>query len=154
MGQQQLLLLVLGIVIVGIAVVAGIQAFSEGKSKSERDAAAGDAMRIVSDIQAWMMKPAAFGGGAGTSDEVNFTKLGYPKAESGETVGVQSNETEYYTMSGCYTVSGQANGVVELTVKLKDPKQSDGSCDETYATVKVSGPKVDDIEWSYGPTGG
>ena len=52
MGQQQLLLLVLGIVIVGIAVVAGITAFSEGKDKADRDAAAADAMRIVSDVQA------------------------------------------------------------------------------------------------------
>jgi hypothetical protein len=64
MGQQQLLLLVLGIVIVGIAVVAGIQAFSEGKDKADRDAMVTDAMRVISDIQAWKLKPAAFGGGA------------------------------------------------------------------------------------------
>ena len=62
MGQQQLLLLVLGIVIVGIAVVAGIQAFSEGKQKAEQDAAVSDAMRIISDVQAWKLKPGAFGG--------------------------------------------------------------------------------------------
>ena len=34
MGQQQLLLLVLGIVIVGLAVVVGIQAFGENQKKA------------------------------------------------------------------------------------------------------------------------
>jgi Tfp pilus assembly ATPase PilU len=34
MGQQQLLLLVLGIVIVGLAVVVGIQAFSENQKQA------------------------------------------------------------------------------------------------------------------------
>ena len=38
MGQQQLLLLVLGIVIVGLAVVVGIQAFSENQRKANADA--------------------------------------------------------------------------------------------------------------------
>ena len=71
MGQQQLLLLVLGIVIVGIAVVAGIQAFSEGKQKAEQDAAVSDAMRIISDLQAWYLKPTAFGGG-GEATEFNW----------------------------------------------------------------------------------
>ena len=49
MGQQQLLLLVLGIVIVGLAVVVGIQAFSENQKKSNADALVNDAIRIASD---------------------------------------------------------------------------------------------------------
>ena len=38
MGQQQLLLLVLGIVIVGLSVVLGINAFSENRIKASADA--------------------------------------------------------------------------------------------------------------------
>ena len=91
MGQQQLLLLVLGIVIVGIAVVAGIQAFSEGKVKAEQDAAISDAMRIISDTQAWKLKPSAFGGGA---DADGFTGV------SMKALGYQSNP--YITTNGCY----------------------------------------------------
>ncbi len=98
MGQQQLLLLVLGIVIVGIAVVAGITAFSEGKDKADRDAASSDAMRLISDLQAWKLKPAAFGGGASASGftGVSFTSIGIP---SGSLTG-----GNYTTTNGCYTL--------------------------------------------------
>ena len=57
MGQQQLLLLVLGIVIVGLAVVVGIQAFGENQKKANTDAVVNDAIRIASDAQAWALKP-------------------------------------------------------------------------------------------------
>ncbi len=157
MGQQQLLLLVLGIVIVGIAVVAGIQAFSEGKSKSERDAAASDAMRIVSDAQAWRLKPQAFGGGAGkdlSSYSLKFQDLGYPNATTttvdGQQVegnGVQANGT-YKTVSGCYTLSSLQGGIATLSIELLD---ADGvSCSgEEYARVNIMGTTSNDIIWTY-----
>lgn len=59
MGQQQLLLLVLGIVIVGLAVVVGIQAFSENQKQANADQMVNDAIRIASDAQAWKLKPGA-----------------------------------------------------------------------------------------------
>ncbi|HEX9952181.1 MAG TPA: hypothetical protein VGB53_10460, partial [Rubricoccaceae bacterium] len=62
MGQQQLLLLVLGIVVVGLAVVVGIQAFGENQKKANADAITNDVIRIASDAQAWSLKPTAFGG--------------------------------------------------------------------------------------------
>ena len=67
MGQQQLLLLVLGIVIVGLAVVVGIQAFAENQKKANADALVMTSMRIASDAQAWLRKPAAFGGAVTSS---------------------------------------------------------------------------------------
>ncbi len=88
MGQQQLLLLVLGIVIVGLAVVVGIQAFSENQKKANADALVNDAIRIASDAQAWMLKPTAFGGGGNScgtgactwdapAPGLTFSQLGY-----------------------------------------------------------------------------
>ena len=77
MGQQQLLLLVLGIVIVGLAVVVGIQAFGENQKKANSDALVNDGVRIASDAQAWVLKPKAFGGGAGKFTGIDLTKLGY-----------------------------------------------------------------------------
>ena len=49
MGQQQLLLLVLGIVIVGLAVVVGIQAFSENQKQSNADMMVNDAIRAQAE---------------------------------------------------------------------------------------------------------
>jgi hypothetical protein len=63
MGQQQLLLLVLGIVIVGLAVVAGINAFDENQQKSSEDALTNEAFRLASDAKAWYNKPTQYDGG-------------------------------------------------------------------------------------------
>ena len=83
MGQQQLLLLVLGIVIVGLAVVVGIQAFGENQKKANADAMTNDAIRIASDAQAWSLKPSAFGGGDGKIAGVTLAKLGYTASGTG-----------------------------------------------------------------------
>jgi hypothetical protein len=77
MGQQQLLLLVLGIVIVGLAVVVGIQAFGENQKKSNQDALVNDGVRFASDAQAWALKPDAFGGGSGSFTGLVWQSLGY-----------------------------------------------------------------------------
>ena len=86
MGQQQLLLLVLGIVIVGLAVVVGIQAFGENQRKSSADAMINDGVRIASDTQAWSLKPTAFGGpgelGLAAPVKKLLARLGTPRQTS------------------------------------------------------------------------
>lgn len=100
MGQQQLLLLVLGIVIVGLAVVVGIQAFGENQKKANSDALVNDGVRIASDAQAWVLKPQAFGGGDGSFELLSFEKLGY-KAEGGT----------YTNLNGTFAMAAGAGGV-------------------------------------------
>ncbi len=77
MGQQQLLLLALGIVIVGLSIVVGIAAFAENQKRSNADALVADAVRIASDAQAWSLKPTAFGGGDGSFEGAAFERLVY-----------------------------------------------------------------------------
>ncbi|NQT10046.1 MAG: hypothetical protein HQ573_02625, partial [Desulfobacteraceae bacterium] len=64
MGQQQLLLIVLGTIIVGVAVVVGINMFGQGAVNAERDALLQDVNSIASNAAAYWRKPAALGGGA------------------------------------------------------------------------------------------
>ena len=142
MGQQQLLLLVLGIVIVGIAVVAGIQAFSEGKTKAARDAATSDAMRLISDVQAWKLKPAAFGGGASADNDdfqnVSFASLG---------VKDTSDAGLYVTINGCFELSSSAD---DSTVTVYENPNADSSdCENRIAAVVIEGTNGDDIRWEY-----
>ncbi len=131
MGQQQLLLLVLGIVIVGLAVVVGIQAFSENQKKANADALVNDAIRIASDAQAWMLKPTAFGGGnnscATTCDwsGVSFAQLGYPV-----TSGAYSN------LNGSFTVA--ASGA---TLTITSTSTANGN----QVTVALTGTSPNDI---------
>lgn len=108
MGQQQLLLLVLGIVIVGLSVVVGIQAFGENQKKANADALVSDAIRIASDAQAWKLKPAAFGGGANATKWTNFslTQIGY-------TVDAES---KYNNVNGQFSLTGNdATGPLVIT---------------------------------------
>ena len=78
MGQQQLLLLVLGIVIVGLAVVVGIQAFGENTIKAKQDRYANEALAVAADVVAWQLKPSMLGGNQGGSDlsAVSLAALG------------------------------------------------------------------------------
>jgi hypothetical protein len=62
MGQQQLLLLVLSTVIVGLATVAGIQAFSENQQQATQDALVQRAINIGNDVLAAHNEPSQFGG--------------------------------------------------------------------------------------------
>jgi hypothetical protein len=63
MGQQQLLLLVLGVVIVGLAVVVGLQAFAENQRKSDIDSYTTQGVAMAGDIIAYYQTPVATGGG-------------------------------------------------------------------------------------------
>jgi hypothetical protein len=62
MGQQQLLLLVLATVIVGLATVAGIQAFDENRTQAAADALQQKATTVTSDIKGLDAKPQQMGG--------------------------------------------------------------------------------------------
>lgn len=138
MGQQQLLLLVLGIVIVGLAVVVGIQAFTENMKKSNSDALVNDAIRIASDAQAWLLKPQAFGGGAGDGDFTNFSlaQVGYSTdvADNGDCAA-----GEYGNLNGCFEVTPGAN----LQITGSSLPDSDN---DNQVIVTVSGTTPADIE--------
>lgn len=144
MGQQQLLLLVLGIVIVGIAVVAGIQAFSEGKTKADRDAAQSDAMRVISDMQAWKLKPAAFGGGSGASGftGVSFKAIGIPDSSI--------TNAHYQTTSACIKLTAGASATLDVFVR-----SSSAACAATMptgnkvGTATIAGTTVNSVSWAY-----
>jgi len=63
MGQQQLLLIVLGVIIVGIAVVVGINVFTASASQANRDAVVADLTNLAAMAQQYYRKPVALGGG-------------------------------------------------------------------------------------------
>lgn len=63
MGQQQLLLLVLGVIIIGIAIVLGINLFQAGAEQSAKDQLVSQAIVIGSNAQQYYKKPTTMGGG-------------------------------------------------------------------------------------------
>jgi len=63
MGQQQLLLIVLGVIIVGIAVVVGINLFNANAESSAKDTVVSGATNIGAMAQQYYKKPTSMGGG-------------------------------------------------------------------------------------------
>ena len=63
MGQQQLLLIVLGVIIVGIAVVVGINLFNANATNANRDAVVSDLNNLGAMAQQFYKKPTSMGGG-------------------------------------------------------------------------------------------
>jgi hypothetical protein len=142
MGQQQLLLLVLGIVIVGLAVVVGIQAFSENQKKSNADALVNDAIRIASDAQAWKLKPSAFGGGASAEDwtGLNFGQIGYTVGDT-DLTAAEAGDADYENLNGVFEL---ADDGADLTITATS-YESDGTTAMNVVVLTVSGTTPGDI---------
>lgn len=139
MGQQQLLLLVLGIVIVGLSVVVGINAFGENQRKSNADAMVTDALRIASDVQAWALKPAAFGGNGGWNASAAAVQY--------ENIGWGTGAT-YTNVNGAYALSSSAAATgCSFTGSPSNPLYINATSTSTGNTVcvRVSGTNSDDI---------
>ncbi|MGB5896415.1 MAG: hypothetical protein WBG58_19725 [Ignavibacteriaceae bacterium] len=64
MGQQQLLLIVLGVIVVGIAVVVGINLFNASAEEANKDGIVSDCTNLGAMAQQYYKKPASMGGGA------------------------------------------------------------------------------------------
>ncbi len=70
MGQQQLLLIILGAIIVGVAISVAVMMFNDQASATNRDEVVADLAHLGSLAQAYYRKPGILGGGGGT-----FTRL-------------------------------------------------------------------------------
>ncbi len=68
MGQQQLLLIVLGVIIVGIAVVVGINLFNANAEEAAKDGVVSDNTNLGAMAQQHYKKPGSMGGGGNTFD--------------------------------------------------------------------------------------
>ena len=130
MGQQQLLLLVLATVIVGLATVAGIQAFEQGQTRANQDALTQTAVKIASDIQAKAKEPSQFGGGDGSVQTgVTLSELGYDASASASSLSGNGND------SGVYKA---ADGECAVNTSVVSPSSGTGATAPGSPVVVVS----------------
>lgn len=84
MGQQQLMLVVLGLIIVGIAIAVGINLFHESAISSARDALITDLNTLGARAQAYYRKPSIVGGGGYSFANISIGDLTQdPDTENG-----------------------------------------------------------------------
>jgi len=109
MGQQQLLLVILVTIIVGIATVVAINTFSSAADSANVDAARQDALSIAAAAQQYYMKPAALGGGDQTFSNIDFSKI------SGVPVERTGTATQAYNQNGSYEITaGSGNFTLDV----------------------------------------
>lgn len=112
MGQQQLLLIVLGVIIVGIAVVVGINVFTASSSQANTDAVIADLTNLASLGQQYYRKPTALGGGGNT-----FT--GWTIPSSLDTTGNGNYTVTVNAQSLVLIGNGNEKGTVDPTKNVK-----------------------------------
>ncbi|GMU86563.1 MAG: hypothetical protein AMXMBFR48_18050 [Ignavibacteriales bacterium] len=93
MGQQQLLLIVLGVIIVGISVVVGINLFQSSAVQANRDAIIADLNNLAATAMQYYKKPTNLGGGGNS-----FVGFALP-------TGMGSNANGTYTISTAGTAT-------------------------------------------------
>jgi hypothetical protein len=108
MGTQQLLLIVLGVIIVGIAVVVGINIFGTNAEQANKDAITQDCLRIAAAAQGFYRKPIMLGGGNNAfdgGDGIDIEDCGM--SDDGTGAGVNVN--------GTYTITTAAGDDFQIT---------------------------------------
>lgn len=114
MGQQQLLLILLGIVVVGIAIIVGINLFRANAIETKRNNVTNDLVNLAALAQQYYMRPSSMGGGSRT-----FTGWLIPNELSttanGHFTAVVNQDDVVITGVGNEVVTGNDS----VTVKIK-----------------------------------
>jgi hypothetical protein len=66
MGQQQLLLIILGVIIVGIAIAVGISQFGAHSTQANKDGVTSSLVNIAANAYQYKIRPTTMGGGGGS----------------------------------------------------------------------------------------
>jgi len=106
MGSQQILYIVLGVIIVGIAIVVGtLPQFKRGMEDSNRDALTQDCLKMAAAAQGYFRRPWLYGGGNNSFTNITVTVCGMEDTGNGE--GENFN--------GTFAVDGSAGQTCEIT---------------------------------------
>jgi len=137
MGTQQLLLIVLGVIIVGIAVVVGINIFGSNAEQANKDALTQDCLRIASAAQGFFRKPTMLGGGDNAFDGIEITDCGMSDNGSGDGENVNGTYTITTAAGNDFVVTGASANDAAKTVAVT--VDMTGATDEDRVSVEYTG---------------
>ena len=84
MGTQQLLLIILAVILVGIMIAIGMYMFQDQSAASNRDGITNDLVNLAAQAQKYYRRPAILGGGANSFDGLTLAKMtSRPSNENG-----------------------------------------------------------------------
>jgi Tfp pilus assembly protein PilE len=97
MGQQQLLLIILGVIVVGIAVAVGITMFQDNAVSANRDAVVNDLVNLAARAQQYFRRPTSLGGGQNSFNGLSADATGLKKL-------VNTNASPWVNANGSYAI--------------------------------------------------
>jgi len=106
MGQTQILMIVLAVIIVGIAVAAGIQMFGKSAITANRDAVVGDCQSIASSAMQFYKKPAEMGGGGRAFTGLTLAKANWPASNTNGSYTLTVVDADNITIAGTGVETG------------------------------------------------
>jgi hypothetical protein len=109
MGQQQLLLIILGVLIIGVAIAVGLHIMDAGSLTANRDTIINDINNIAVDAQKHYNKPLILGGGGGS---FKGYKLPLNNSENGNGVFI------IYTSESNINIIGKSTIYPEVEISL------------------------------------
>ena len=145
MGQQQLLLVILVTILVGIATVVAINIFSSAMSASNKDAVRTDLATLATNAHAYYAKPTMLGGGGNSFAGFTFHTIAFPADEVTEDGLHARNANGIYHI---YSATAAQLGVYgEPIVEITESVDINSLVsDSDYFAVTISS---DSLVWSH-----
>ena len=117
MGQQQLLLIILGVIVVGIAVAVGITMFQDNAISANRDAVTNDLVNLAARAQQFYRRPTALGGGQGSYAAVTLQDLTSKPSNANGAYSQVSNSATQVVLRGTGVEDGN-DGATPVQVTM------------------------------------
>ena len=122
MGQQQLLLIVLGFIVVGTAVIIGINMFSTAETEANREQLVAALTSLGTMAQEYYQTPAMLGGGNKKFKKWKMPKF-YKKFESGKIKAKVNKKGDEVKLTATGTAKGN-DGKKKVKVEAKVKSKS------------------------------
>lgn len=153
MGQQQLLLVILVTIIVGIATVVAINVFGNSAASANEDAVRQDILSIAASAQGWYIKPEMMDGGGNSFANMTFRDISFPaeKIDGDGDVAENMNGTYVFDAAGSATgmhinaYPSSADGYVStITEPSTEPSAQGGVADADILSGTI---EPDNFAW-------
>jgi len=119
MGQQQLLLVILVTIIVGIATVVAINTFGAAADSANLDAVRQDVALIAASAQSYYIKPPMLGGGGRSFENITFKDIAFPAT------GISTDGLMAQNENGRYVLPEVSEGAQEFIITAHPASDND-----------------------------
>jgi len=110
MGQQQLLLAILSVILVGIAIIVGINLFSASAAQSNLEAVTNDVLALGARAQQYYFKPVSMGGGGNSFEDLTIQDLTAKASNDNGTYSIEEAEDYEVKILGVCKFDGDGDG--------------------------------------------